>query len=236
MLKIFSKNKKNDYRKEDLILLKEDIGILENFVSKNEAKSMIDFFKMEEQQWGPIAFYGSQGMGFAPQDQRLLQFNLDEDFFDKLKTKFQNACEMFFERPLKPNTSHAQKWEVGGFANPHSDSSDLEGNLNSFQINKYVGILYLNEDYDGGLLYFPDHNIEIKPKTGQFIMFPGGIENVHGVSEITEGTRYTMVSFWDYAEAEYDEETLARWEEEDKKVREEQAKQREEWAKGNKNA
>jgi hypothetical protein len=67
-------------------------------------------------------------------------------------------------------------------------------------------------------------------------MFPGGIENVHGVSEITKGTRYTMVSFWDYKEAEYDKETLARWEEEDKKVREEQAKQREEWAKGNKNA
>jgi predicted 2-oxoglutarate/Fe(II)-dependent dioxygenase YbiX len=236
MIKLFNNKETDVYKKEDVVFLKHDIGIIENFVSFEEGQSMIDFFKLEEQVWGPIAFYGSQGMGFGDEDARLPAFNLDTRFFTNLRSKFQQACEMFFERPLKPNTSHAQKWEVGGFANPHSDNSDMEGNANSFQINKYVGILYLNEDYEGGTLYFPDHNIEIKPKTGQFIMFPGGMENIHGVSEITAGTRYTMVSFWDYAEAEYDKETLAKWEEEDRLVREQQRIQREEWAKGNKNA
>ena len=42
-----------------------------------------------------------------------------------------------------------------------------------------------------------------------------------------------MVSFWDYAEIEYDQETLDRWEEEEKEVRRLQAIQKEEWAKGN---
>jgi predicted 2-oxoglutarate/Fe(II)-dependent dioxygenase YbiX len=234
MFSIFSKNK--DYSKEDFLLIKEDIAIVDNFVSKKEAKNMIDFFKMEEQQWGPIAFYGSQGMGFAPKDERLLQFNLEENFFENLRNKFKNSCEVFFERKLKSNTSHAQKWEIGGFANPHSDSSDLDGNLNSFQINKYVGILYLNDDYEGGVLYFPDHDIKIKPKSGDFVMFPGGIENVHGVSEITKGSRYTMVSFWDYEESEYDEETKNRWKKEESLVRIEQENKRKEWEKGNKNA
>jgi hypothetical protein len=123
---------------------------------------------------------------------------------------------------------------VGGFASPHSDNSDFDGNPSSFQINKYVGILYLNGNYEGGNLYFPEHDIEFKPTPYSFIVFPGGIENIHGVREITEGTRYTMVSFWDFAEAEYSEELQAAWEEEVKIVREEQAKQREEWEKGNK--
>jgi predicted 2-oxoglutarate/Fe(II)-dependent dioxygenase YbiX len=93
--------------------------------------------------------------------------------------------------------------------------------------------LYLNDDYNGGELYFPQHNLEFKPPIYSFIMFPGGHENIHGVKEITEGTRYTMVSFWDYADAEYSEETLNAWDEEIKHIREEQALQKEEWAKGN---
>jgi hypothetical protein len=221
-----------NYVKENLEYFKFDIAAINNFVSEDQAKSMIEYFKMEEQVWGPIAFYNSQGMGFAPKDPRLPGFGLEENFFETLRDKFKKATEMFFERPLKPNTSHAQKWEVGGFANPHSDNSDFDGTPNSFAINKYVGILYLNEDYEGGLLYFPDHKIEISPKTGQFIMFPGGHTNVHGVSEITKGSRYTMVSFWDYAESEYDEETLEKWKEEEKEVRIQQEKQRQEWEKG----
>ena len=45
-----------------------------------------------------------------------------------------------------------------------------------------------------------------------------------------------MVSFWDYEELVYDQETLDRWEEEERQVRIEQAKQKEEWDKGNKYA
>jgi hypothetical protein len=45
-----------------------------------------------------------------------------------------------------------------------------------------------------------------------------------------------MVSFWDFEEAEYSEETLSRWEEEEKEVRRLQAIQKEEWLKGNKYA
>ena len=67
-------------------------------------------------------------------------------------------------------------------------------------------------------------------------MFPGGHENIHGVKEILEGTRYTMVSFWDYADAEYDQETIDRWKKEEEEVRKQQEKQKAEWDKGNKNA
>lgn len=61
--------------------------------------------------------------------------------------------------------------------------------------------------------------------------FNGGIENVHGVKEIKTGTRYTFVSFWDFEEAEYDEATRQRWEDEITELRKEQAVQQAEWAK-----
>lgn len=225
-----------EYTKEDLYFYKNDIVAINDFVTPQQAKSMIEYFESQAKVWGPIAFYGSLGMGLAPNDPSLSNFNLELDHFDNLRNRFKQACEMFFERELRPNTSHAQKWDVGGFAAPHSDNSDHDGNPNAFEINKYVGILYLNNDYEGGELYFPDHNLEFKPTMGQYIMFPGGHENIHGVKEITAGTRYTMVSFWDYADAEYDEETKARWKEEERLIREQQANQREEWSKGNKYA
>ena len=220
--------------KGELGITQNRIVEIPNFVSAEEAESMIKYFESKADMWGDIAFYGSSGMGIMQDDEETKDFGLYPKFFQELTAKYKQAVETVFGRPVKPNTSHAQKWDVGGFASPHSDNSDFDGNPTSFQINKYVGILYLNENYEGGNLYFPDHNIDFKPPAYSFITFPGGIENVHGVSEITKGTRYTMVSFWDFEESEYSEELQEQWAEELKIVRAEQAKQKEEWEKGNK--
>ena len=209
-----------------------------NFVNKDAVPKMINFFENCGIEWGDIAFYGSSGKGLLTDSETMKKFELPENFFDDLKNKYQEAVEKVFDRKVRANTSHAQKWDVGGFASPHSDNSDHDGNPNAFEINKYVGILYLNDDYEGGELYFcdKDNNMEkylsFKPNAYSYYVFPGGVENIHGVSEITKGTRYTMVSFWDYAEIEYDQETLDRWKAEEEEVRKEQAKQKEDWAKG----
>lgn len=249
----------NEINKSDFIYMKDDpidmdktkgvLGVthnriveVPNFVKPDTAKNMIKFFENCGVEWGHIAFYGSKGMGLKPDAEQLIAHGLSGTFFADIKDKFQQSVELIFERGVKANTSHAQKWEVGGFASPHSDNSDYEGVPNAFEINKYVGILYLNDDYEGGELYFCNDDEEkskwlsFKPNVYSYYVFPGGVENIHGVSEITAGTRYTMVSFWDYAESDYDKATLDKWEEEEKQVRIQQAKQREEWEKGNKYA
>lgn len=209
-----------------------------NFVSPDIVPNMINFFENCNIDWGDIAFYGSSGKGILTDASTMQSFGLSDNFFEDLKNKYQEAIELVFERKVRANTSHAQKWDVGGFASPHSDNSDHDGNPNAFEINKYVGILYLNDNYEGGELYFCDKNnkmkpyLSFKPNAYSYYIFPGGVENIHGVSEITKGTRYTMVSFWDYAEIEYDQETLDRWKAEEEEVRRQQAKQKEDWAKG----
>ena len=61
----------------------------------------------------------------------------------------------------------------------------------------FTSMLYLNEDFEGGELYFPYHdNFTIKPKKGMLVIFSGGIENPHGVTQITDGTRYVHTAFW----------------------------------------
>lgn len=205
---------------------------IKNFVTREEAKAMMDYFESKGVNWGPIAFFGSEGMSVVHEDPNIEQFGLPANFFGTLMGKYKEAIEMIFERPVKPvNICHAQKWNVGGNASPHADNSDSDGTPNPFETNKFVSLLYLNDDYKGGELYFPELGIEFQPAALSWVAFNGGIENLHGVKPILEGTRYTFVSFWDFEEAEYDEATRQRWEDEINELRKEQAKQQEEWAK-----
>jgi len=231
---IYYKDEPND--KGVLNVPENKIVEIPNFVTAEVAPKMIKFFEECDVDWGDIAFYGSSGKGIKADPAYLESFGLTGTFFSDIKDKFQEAVTIVFDREVRANTSHAQKWDVGGFASVHSDNSNNDGDPNAFEINKYVAILYLNDDYEGGNLYFPDHDISFKPNAYSLYTFPGGVENLHGVSEITKGTRYTMVSFWDFADLEYDEATIERWKEEERQVRIEQAKQKAEWEKGNKYA
>ena len=125
-----------------------------NFIDQKTADNMIAYVESKGENWGDIAFYGSLGMGLASNDPGLAEHGLSLTFFDDLRDKFKECVELVFERKVRPNTSHAQKWDVGGYASPHSDNSDFDGNPNAFEINKYVGILYLNDNYEGGELFF----------------------------------------------------------------------------------
>jgi hypothetical protein len=61
---------------------------------------------------------------------------------------------------------------------------------------KYATIIYINDEYSGGELFFPNLNIEIKPKPGTLLVFPGNEQYEHGVKVVGEGPiRYVLVGF-----------------------------------------
>ena len=203
-----------------------------DFVTEEQANTMIKYFESKAVNWGPIAFFGSEGMSIVHEDPSLEQFGLPADFFGKLMAKYKETVETIFERKVKPvNICHAQKWNPGGEAAPHADNSSKDGQPNAFETNKFVTLLYLNNDYEGGEIYFPDSKVEFQPKRCSLVSFNGGIENIHGVRTIKKGTRYTFVSFWDFEEAEYGPEVRQRWEDEIVGLRKEQKEAHENWEK-----
>lgn len=61
---------------------------------------------------------------------------------------------------------------------------------------RYATILYLNEDYADGELFFPAKDITLKPKTGSLLIFPGTKDYEHGVKHVGDGPiRYVLVGF-----------------------------------------
>jgi 2OG-Fe(II) oxygenase superfamily len=62
----------------------------------------------------------------------------------------------------------------------------------------YGFILYLNDNYDGGELYYPNKGIEYKPVKNTLVIHPSTEEYTHGVKAVSSGTRYFMTMFADY--------------------------------------
>ena len=141
-----------------------------------------------------------------------LQYQMYEEVIDFFKPNFELHSELW----------EIVRWREGNFQEPHVDHIDPNFDLNSIDIesvpeeckyffeerniekykklftNKaFTSIIYLNDDYEGGELYFPQHNgFELKPKKGTMLIFSGTIDNMHGIKEITKGIRYTHVTFW----------------------------------------
>ena len=186
----------------------------ENFLSKEECDELIKFFNANEEEWRFICFYGSYGMHVVSPFTKEHGTTITEEYMANLRERMIQYVSDAAGRPMKINSMHAQKWELGAYANDHSDSSDLEGNDMGWSDNKQYAGIYLNSqpDYTGGVLKFRDHGLEVVPEAGSFVSFPGGVENIHSVTEITSGTRYTIVIFWDYADAWYSEAELQEME------------------------
>jgi len=61
---------------------------------------------------------------------------------------------------------------------------------------RYAVILYLNDDYVDGTLFFKNKNIEVRPRPKDLLLFPGNEEYEHGVRHVGKGPiRYVVVGF-----------------------------------------
>jgi hypothetical protein len=218
--------------------LTKDIVVYENFLTPEESSKVISVLGKAAENgtitWMPISFYESYS-SVLPQkgDPEIEKAGLPADIFEEVKDKIVEAVASVHD--LDPSTIveigyHTQKWEPGAYARLHSDNTDEQGNSGAFTRSRYAAFLYLNDDFKGGLLRFPGQDLELAPKVGMLAAFDGGFENMHEVSLIESGVRYTIGSFWDDREEDaYPQEVRDAWAEEMKKTREAQEVERAEW-------
>jgi hypothetical protein len=182
----------------------------------------------------PISFYESYSSVLPhDSDQEVLDAGLSPTIFSDIEKAMPEAIASVHDLDPKIISKigyHTQKWEPGAYARIHSDNTDEHGNSGAFARSRYAGFLYLNNNFEGGLLRFPDHNIEIKPQIGMLAVFDGGFNNMHEVTLITKGVRHTIGSFWDNREeSAYPQETREIWAAEMKETRAKQESEKAEW-------
>jgi len=61
---------------------------------------------------------------------------------------------------------------------------------------RYATIIYLNDDYNSGEIFFKNLKISLRPKPRDLLFFPGNSKYEHGVMPVSDGpVRYVMVGF-----------------------------------------
>lgn len=57
-------------------------------------------------------------------------------------------------------------------------------------------VLYLNDNYDGGSIYFRVQDIDIKPSAGSLVIFPSHEPYFHESKTLISGYKYMTPGFW----------------------------------------
>lgn len=226
----------------NIIKYQDDIWAYEDFLTREECEAIIKVIeiKMEKNQlqWQGISFYESYSSGMPEDNDPDLELvGLPPTFFSDLEKRMIKAtADMAGKQPEQMSriSYHSQRWIPGAFAGYHSDNSGNDGTESAFERSRYATFIYLNDDFEGGLLNFKGNfgtnNISIKPKAGMLATFHGGHKNLHEVTLITKKTRYTLGSFWDDKEEDaYPEELRAKWAAEIADVRAYQKTEQKEW-------
>jgi hypothetical protein len=175
----------------------ENIHIIENFLSKELCQEIHDFLKIDKV-WDGANIEWNKKVLPSP----LFQ---DTDFYPELTQKRDELIEIIekiynvkINKDFQKISLVLVRWDHGATQAAHGDRENKDGTLKPKRIRDYdiSSVLYLNDDFDGGNTYFTQHDISVKPKQGSVVIFPGDRYYIHGVSEVQNGTRFTVPKFW----------------------------------------
>lgn len=116
------------------------------------------------------------------------------------KTKFRKFLTMYNETGFSPRPNFIMT-KIGPQQNFMSHQ-DMNIDDPEDGIKGYVAVLYLNDDFTGGELYFDDLGIEYKPVPGTVIIFPTHLW--HRIKTVNSSHRYTaMLVLEKYSDISY---------------------------------
>ena len=186
-----------------------NIILVENFVSKEEIKDIFDIINsIDEEDWrieylGNLKNFCLEKFGRDDVENIVAEgkFEITQNWEDKNFNILNTEIQLKIYKKLGDLVKKAdQSLDLSGFATiqrmqegvelkPHTDQ-DTEPSI------RHAAILYLNEEYSKGEIFFSNHNIELKPKPGSLLLFPGTKDYNHGVRHVGPGPiRYVLVGF-----------------------------------------
>jgi predicted 2-oxoglutarate/Fe(II)-dependent dioxygenase YbiX len=170
-----------------------NIVIKENFISKDHLAEILEYCHSIEF-WESRSQLGTDSIHmpeFIEKNSPYI-FSIMQQYVDKVQHEVEYRFGRFLER-TKPGI---RKWYPGEKQDVHADGETADGWPGYNYIVDYGSIIYLNDEYEGGELFFPKYNIHIKPEPGTLVFFPSTNMYAHGVTEVTDGIRYTSPHFW----------------------------------------
>jgi hypothetical protein len=180
-----------------------EIVVINNFITQEEADIVMKCATEDPGLWdgsndgsGLKEWYGNQ-LRITPDNLKdkylyfVNFFNMIQDRSKEIFSKEYNKTDFTY----LPINSISRR--IGAGLGVHTDeiSPDHPQYNPNEKIITHGFVVYINDDYEGGEIYYPQKNISIKPKALSLVMHPGNKEYEHGVSEVFKSVRYSL-SWW----------------------------------------
>jgi hypothetical protein len=187
----------------------EEVLLVDDFLSQEELDKIFDIINStEESEWlieymSNLKNFCMEKFGRDDVDNLVAEgkFEITQNWNDKNL----NIAKYAFQREMLNRLDDLVQQidstiELSGFATIQRMQSGVELKSHTDQHTdpsiRYAAIIYLNDDYVDGELFFKNRDIELKPKPGVLALFPGDEEYEHGVRPVGLGPiRYVLVGF-----------------------------------------
>lgn len=180
-----------------------EIVVVEDFLNQQEADYIFNLATQDLSLWDS----SRDDSGLEEQYGRRLQID-EENLGDKYR-EYKWFFKMLEERAKSifskeygisnfsflPITSVYRR--MGHALDVHTDEVDKDHPQYdaSLPIITHGFVVYINDNYKGGEIFYPQKNITMKPKALSLVIHPGNKEYEHGVHDVTEKIRYNL-AWW----------------------------------------
>ena len=169
------------------------IKVIENFITLEDANTLVDYIKNncsdKKKFYTPLQHRIENKIRYESHIPERHTFSSHSEILDLLKKysdKFLLECNLFFKdnEEIYLTAQWMTMLGPGSILAPHRDNH--KGAEHLFR----SGVIYLNEDFDGGYLNFLHEDLTIKPKKLSLVLFDS--KEVHRITEVLSGVRIAM--------------------------------------------
>jgi hypothetical protein len=119
--------------------------------------------------------------------------SLWQDLYDVKLPAVEDYCRIH-------NIHNLKYWEAFNFIKYGPGQHFMEHHDHGFSYNCTVSLVsYVNDDYEGGELFFRLQNLKVKPEAGDLFVFPSNFMYPHQAMPVTSGIKYSIVTMLDYS-------------------------------------
>lgn len=129
--------------------------------------------------------------------------------------KLQSLWEDIYYRKLQAvkdytkryNIGELRYWEAFNFIKYGPGQHFQEHTDHGFSYNCVVSMVgYVNDNYEGGEIFFRMQGVEIKPMAGDLFIFPSNFMYPHRAMPVHKGIKYSIVTMLDYSNKFHNEQ------------------------------
>lgn len=186
-----------------------EVTLVENFLTKEELEEILSVIEKTPQADWEIEYTRNLTRfcleKFGRYDVENLvaegKFEITENWSDKnLNIRHNSVYESMHSRLENLIKKATDELELSGFATIQRMQKGVELKAHTDDHTDpsihYATIIYINDDYVDGELFFEHKDLQVRPKPGSLLIFPGTEEFEHGVRHVGEGPiRYVIVGF-----------------------------------------